>query len=275
MGRPKALLPLPDGLTIIEKVLQAATSVSPAPDDVVILGQAHALPGSLQHRRILPDEQDNAGPLAGLASLLRFAGERWALLLACDMPGLEPACLTPLLAHAGPHVDAVVFHQGDGHTCHPCCGLYHPRVLPAVLQELRHGKGSIHHVLHAIRLLPLEAGPDIMRQLANINSPADYQRFCMEESKHTMKEAAPASNEIKVRLFGPLARQLGKSEIRVSPDEPGPTSRRVLTILAEIEPGLLPVMKSLRLAVNHGFAEEGQIVKATDEVALIGMVSGG
>lgn len=86
---------------------------------------------------------------------------------------------------------------------------------------------------------------------------------------------ASESCEIAIKLFGPLARQLGRRELRVVPRGSYPTSRQVLAMLAEIEPKLGPVMSGLRLAVNHGFAEEEQIVTPADEVALIGMVSGG
>lgn len=79
---------------------------------------------------------------------------------------------------------------------------------------------------------------------------------------------------IDVKLFGPQARLAGARALRVELGET-PTVAQVRAALAEISPALAPSLAASRFAVNHEFANDADTVKATDEVALIGMVSGG
>lgn len=92
-GVQKALLLAPDsGETLVARLIRLGRE---AGHEVVLLGAADLGPsadGALQ----LPDEAD-VGPLAALESLLRYAGERSALCLACDMPYVS----APLLARLG------------------------------------------------------------------------------------------------------------------------------------------------------------------------------
>ncbi len=54
-----------------------------------------------------------------------------------------------------------------------------------------------------------------------------------------------------------------------------PTAGRVLEALAQDAEPLAPSLASSRLAVNHEFVDSEHVIKPDDEVALIGMVSGG
>ena len=176
MGHPKALLALPDGPTFIEHVAHVAAELRPAAEEIVILGEPGSLPAALGHLRVLPDTMPDAGPLAGLASLLTVADTRWALLLACDMPFLDTPVLTRLLEHAGPEVDVIAYGRDEpSRTYHPCCALYHPRIRRQVIDGLTVGKRSVHSVLDGVRMLVLQAGPDDVRQLTNVNTPEDYE----------------------------------------------------------------------------------------------------
>ena len=134
MGQPKALMPHPDGRTFGEHVVGVARGVAA---EVVILGALDALPSALSAVPVLDDAVPPAGPLSGLCPLLAYAQDRWALLLACDMPFLGSSILRRLLSRAGEQCDAVAYARDDRPgTFHTCCALYHPRVLPAARQEL-------------------------------------------------------------------------------------------------------------------------------------------
>ncbi len=108
MGRPKALIELPIGGTLIEHAVQVARQVV---DEVVVLGREIRLPASLEELTILDDEKPDGGPLAGLCSLLKHADPNWGLLLACDMPYIASAAIRSLLAQADHDTDAVVFEM--------------------------------------------------------------------------------------------------------------------------------------------------------------------
>ena len=79
---------------------------------------------------------------------------------------------------------------------------------------------------------------------------------------------------IEVAIFGPQARLVRRSPVRVTLEPPA-TCERLRAKLADAEPELAPSLPQSRFAVNHEFANEGQQIEEGDEVALIGMVSGG
>ncbi|TWT41424.1 MoaD/ThiS family protein [Botrimarina hoheduenensis] len=80
---------------------------------------------------------------------------------------------------------------------------------------------------------------------------------------------------VQVLLFGPQARLVGSPSLPVEILEDRITAARVLATLAESVPQLAASLPASRLAVNHEFAESHTPIKPGDEVALIGMVSGG
>lgn len=80
---------------------------------------------------------------------------------------------------------------------------------------------------------------------------------------------------IEVQLFGPQAQLAGKRTVRVETPRGTLSAGDLLAILSESEPVLAESIPLSRIAVNHEFAAPDQQINAGDEVALIGMVSGG
>lgn len=81
--------------------------------------------------------------------------------------------------------------------------------------------------------------------------------------------------EIRIKLFGPQAALLERREVVLSLPDAGPTVAEVREALGVAAPALAASLPHSRLAVNHTFADERQAIAANDELALIGMVSGG
>lgn len=79
--------------------------------------------------------------------------------------------------------------------------------------------------------------------------------------------------KINVLLFGPQATLAKRRELTVEVAEP--TAGAVLTALASESEPLVASLSTSRLAVNHEFVAESHVLRPGDEVALIGMVSGG
>jgi sulfur-carrier protein len=80
---------------------------------------------------------------------------------------------------------------------------------------------------------------------------------------------------INVLLFGPLAQRLERDSVSVQTPEERPTAAGVLTALEHAEPSLIPLLSACKLAVNHTFAHDQTPINEGDEVAVIGLVSGG
>ncbi len=81
--------------------------------------------------------------------------------------------------------------------------------------------------------------------------------------------------QVTVRLFGAEARAVGRATVSVHLDDERGTCGRLRDALRAAEPGLAATLPHCRVAVNHSFASDAQPIAATDEVALIGLVSGG
>ncbi len=78
-----------------------------------------------------------------------------------------------------------------------------------------------------------------------------------------------------VRLFGPAAEAAQRREISVPLAGDAPTVAELRQELGKVAPALLPFLSGCRFAVAHQFAHETQPLRPHDEIALIGMVSGG
>ena len=76
-----------------------------------------------------------------------------------------------------------------------------------------------------------------------------------------------------VKLFGAEARAAGVREIAVVID--ANTCGALRAALEKSSPALRPFLAKCRFAVKHEFASDEQIISEGDEIALIGMVSGG
>jgi molybdopterin-guanine dinucleotide biosynthesis protein A len=95
MGQPKALLRLtPDGPTLIELALAAVRSV--AADAILVTNapETYAFLGC----RMVADQFPGLGALAGIHAGLAVSAHEHNLIVACDMPFLNPALLAALAA---------------------------------------------------------------------------------------------------------------------------------------------------------------------------------
>src|SRR5690349_2921324 len=84
MGRNKALLTL--GRRTLLEIASAA--VHDTVGNVTIIGPPH-LYRSFGYP-VIPDLRDQAGPLAAIETALHHAAADWSLIVACDMPLINP-----------------------------------------------------------------------------------------------------------------------------------------------------------------------------------------
>ena len=79
-----------------------------------------------------------------------------------------------------------------------------------------------------------------------------------------------------VLLFGPYADAAGADRVELLFDsDHSRTAAEINSALAEQAPAMAPMLSAARLAVNNRLADRDQVVTATDELALIGLVGGG
>lgn len=79
----------------------------------------------------------------------------------------------------------------------------------------------------------------------------------------------------RILLFGQEARLCGRTELVIQDPRPTLTIAQLCLQAAIAEPRLVPYLDAARWAVNHSFVDRAATVQPGDEIALIGMVSGG
>jgi len=169
MGRDKALAVV-DGVPMIERVCGVLRGrVAP----VIVAGgypKRYAFVGC----RVVPDEMPGLGPLAGIYTALRCVHTPWCVVVACDMPRLQPEVIDAIAAARRPNVDAVVADAGRG--LEPLCAAYHQRVIAGMSDQLRSGHLAVHDWIAslAVAVVPL-AGP-LADAITNVNTSEDLKR---------------------------------------------------------------------------------------------------
>lgn len=126
----------------------------------------------------LPDNVEDAGPLGGITNGLCACMTTWMLVVAGDMPYLDPAVIELLLSRAG----------GDAVACEidgmpqPLLCLLRQATFEVVEQAFRAGERKASRVLthlgldvRWIREPELRALDPALRCFANVNTPADLQ----------------------------------------------------------------------------------------------------
>lgn len=171
MGQDKGSLVL-DGETLRQRAVRvladqaAAVYVSCREDQVGTLD-----PG----QRALVDDEPDQGPLAGIAAAFRLRADVAWLTLPCDMPGVTSAVVAALIAARHADRRAVALARPDGQGPEPLVALWEPASAAAIAAAMAAGERSPRALLQALDshlVLPLPA-----LELANLNTPADWQRW--------------------------------------------------------------------------------------------------
>ena len=173
-GRHKLLLPLGDR-RIVDRLLAALRAVA---DQVFIVAddrKTYAGLGVPVH----PDVLAAAGPLGGVLSALTASRSSRTLVVAGDMPFLDPTFLARLLQHASPAIDVAVPRTRDGFQ--PLCACYRASCMPVIERRIAAGTlqatGAVRemrrHELGEGEIGPLDPGGTLF---FNVNTPADYAR---------------------------------------------------------------------------------------------------
>ena len=194
MGRDKALLKLPNGQPLLQRTAQVAQQLT---SDILVV-----TPWPERYRPILPpavclvQETVQApsaavkrlGPLGGFAQGWSQVRSDWCLLLACDLPYLEPIALQqwwdwltgplanpahlgwggPTGATAGVMASLVPGVKG----WEPLCGYYHRSCLPGLRRHVAGPDRSFQSWLATLPIAAYQALPASM--FFNCNTPGDW-----------------------------------------------------------------------------------------------------
>ncbi|MBI4507162.1 MAG: molybdenum cofactor guanylyltransferase [Chloroflexi bacterium] len=168
LGRDKARVAV-GGATLLDRAIATLASFC---TDVLVVGRT----GDFTPRpdvRALPDLRPGSGALGGIYTALVAAAHPLCVVVACDMPFLNPALLR-YLAALGEHADVVTpLVHTHPETLH---AVYRRTCIPHIEAQLDRGDFKIARFFDAVRVRYVERAeitpvdPDL-RSLFNINHP--------------------------------------------------------------------------------------------------------
>ena len=173
MGQDKAYLPVMLGcvsMPLWERQLAVLKSI--APEKLVISGpRKQGYPESVT---VLPDEWNGIGPLGGIATCLRRSGSANLLVLAIDMPEIQPGFLKKLLARSEPGCGVVPIHDNR---FEPLIGVYPRAAFECALDQIKERDYVLQHFIDKLLKKRLMTGYEVQlserNQLKNWNTPDD------------------------------------------------------------------------------------------------------
>lgn len=122
---------------------------------------------------VIVDAHDGIGPIAGIAAAqAQWPDHAW-LVLACDLPFVDDACIANLVSRRdGRHV--VAYASSHDGLPEPLCAIYEPASRAGVLAAIESGR-------NCPRKFILGAGVALLQQLDpaaldNVNTPDELQR---------------------------------------------------------------------------------------------------
>jgi len=135
MGSDKAFLELA-GRSLLARSLDLAHAVTP---DLRIVGDPKKFAA---FGLIVPDIYLGRGPLGGIHAALSNSATDWNMILAVDLPFLEPRFLRYLIAEAQTSDAVVTVPSAAGHL-HPLCAVYRKQFCATAERALAEGRNKL------------------------------------------------------------------------------------------------------------------------------------
>jgi molybdopterin-guanine dinucleotide biosynthesis protein A len=172
MGKDKALVQL-QGRTLLERALGAARAITP---EVMIVGERSKF---ASYGPVVEDVFRQRGPLGGIHSALAVSATELNLILAVDLPFIEPRFLK-YLCHRAQATDAVVTLPRAAGGWQPLCAVYRKEFATLAEQALRLGQNKIDSLFADIRVRAIEeqeitSAGFSMDMFGNVNTPQDIK----------------------------------------------------------------------------------------------------
>ncbi len=171
MGREKA------GMHLAGKsfLARAEDALAPHVERVVLLGEGSQEATQPETLR-LPDAPELAGPLAGLASALRWApGASW-VITACDLPLITPSVIRWLLDQRRPGVWGILPSLSEG-KLEPLLALYEGQTAGLLAKLAATGPLAPHRLIEHEKVITVTPPAELAACWHNVNTPADLDEL--------------------------------------------------------------------------------------------------
>jgi molybdopterin-guanine dinucleotide biosynthesis protein A len=176
MGQDKAFLPF-EGSTLLDRALAAARAVVPV---VRIVGSVQKFQSFAP---TVEDQFPDHGPLGGIHAALRSSDCDRNLILAVDMPFLDPTWLVYLLEQSRSSNAVVTLPRGEK-GWQPLCAVYRREFADLAEPALQGGRNRIDNLFAQISTRVIDErelashgfSPDMFR---NLNTPDEFERAAL------------------------------------------------------------------------------------------------
>lgn len=185
MGHDKALIEV-GGKTMVERVVERARTAGADPVAIVGHRRPELLPAAVAGL-VIGDEQPGTGPLGGLLTAVSWTPCQVVLVLACDLPDLDPADLARLAgAVQGARLVAVLTGPRGRE---PLVAAWHRATTADLRQALQSGARAMHEVLDGLGAAVAEVPVADTASLRNVNRPQD---LAVDRSEQVTPSPSPA-----------------------------------------------------------------------------------
>jgi molybdenum cofactor guanylyltransferase len=168
MGTDKSMLPV-DGGPMIEHICHQLRGTFAR----VLISANDAEKFSFLGLDVVPDRVPDQGPLMAVASALDAADSELNLIVSCDVPEIKLPVVRRMLAEAD-GADAVIPLTDDGKE-QPLFAVYRRSARRHIEEALESGGHRLSHIYDFCKVRFIEL--DDTSWFANLNTPADYERF--------------------------------------------------------------------------------------------------
>lgn len=257
MGSDKSELVFRDGLTQKERGLQLLRSVC----DKVFVSVRDKQAAS---ENTIVDAFGEIGPLGAIASAQQADPTATWLVLACDLPLIEPKHLQKLAqSHCENYAVTHYTSATDGFP-EPLCAIWSAGSAPVVRQAVDAGKRCPRSLIKHLHSQALPS-PGLW-VLANTNTEADAMEIRARLNQSTTVKT------VTVNYFAQLRELTGTSTESVQTDSETPAG-----LFEELRAKYqLPLKrKGMMVAVNNDFTDWAHPLKSGEEVVFIPPVAGG
>ena len=170
LGSPKDSLEV-EGERVIDRVLGVMRELF---EEVLVVTDGKERFTRLEGAVVVEDLVPGRGPLGGIYSALKLAGQDKVFVAACNMPFLQTDLIIKLLDLARREdPDCVIPHNPQGFE--PLHAVYSVRALPEFEKALRGDDLSISAVFTRLNTVYLETTPSEFSSFFNINTKEDLK----------------------------------------------------------------------------------------------------
>ncbi len=168
------------GKTLIEDIIQKALTVT----DNVVLSLKNPSDYNWLDIPKIPDKKKGIGPMGGLYSVLKAISFPEVLLVACDMPLLDPRLIKFLIDFKAS--EPVVIPKANGRL-HPLHARYHKSLLPIIEGLIEKKAYKMSELLNKVPVKIVghdEVGDEINLELCltNVNTVEDFKKIKSREN---------------------------------------------------------------------------------------------